>query len=77
VLGWPFFKARIRYPINVRWAKEIKLHLTYASNRLGESFRDTFHGGDHVFVDGQLVSSNYEREDGKSKKAKAAKVTIF
>jgi hypothetical protein len=28
-------------------------------------------------VDGQLVSSKYERENGKSKKAKAAKVTVF
>jgi hypothetical protein len=28
-------------------------------------------------VDGLLVSSRYERENGKSKKAKAAKVTVF
>jgi hypothetical protein len=28
-------------------------------------------------VDGQLVSSKYERENGKSKKAKAAKFAIF
>jgi hypothetical protein len=28
-------------------------------------------------VDGLLVSSKYERENGKSKKAKAAKVAIF
>jgi hypothetical protein len=28
-------------------------------------------------VDGILVSSKYERENGNSKKAKAAKVTIF
>jgi len=28
-------------------------------------------------VDGLLVGSTYERENGKSKKAKAAKVTVF
>ena len=28
-------------------------------------------------MDGQLVSSKYERENGKSKKAKAAKFAIF
>jgi len=50
---------------------------TVAFNRLGESIADTLHKGDHVLVDGQLVSSKYERENGKSKKAKAAKVTVF
>lgn len=30
-----------------------------------------------VLVDGMLVSSKYERENGKSKKAKAAKVTFW
>jgi single-stranded DNA-binding protein len=44
---------------------------------LGESIADTLHKGDHVLVDGQLVSSMYERENGKSKKAKAAKFAIF
>jgi single-stranded DNA-binding protein len=48
-----------------------------AFNRLGESIADTLHKGDHVLVDGQLVSSKYERENGKSKKAKAAKFAIF
>jgi single-stranded DNA-binding protein len=48
-----------------------------AFNRLGESIADTLHKGDHVLVDGQLVSSKYERESGKSKKAKAAKFAIF
>ena len=32
---------------------------------------------DLVLVDGQLVSSKYERENGKSKKAKQAKFAIF
>ncbi len=29
--------------------------------------------GDHVLVEGMLVNTKYEREHGKSKKAKAAK----
>jgi single-stranded DNA-binding protein len=46
-------------------------------NRLGESIADTLHKGNHVLVDGQLVSSKYERENGKSRKAKASKFAIF
>jgi single-stranded DNA-binding protein len=48
-----------------------------AFNRLGDSIADTLSKGDHVLVDGQLVSSKYERENGKSKKAKAAQFAIF
>jgi len=48
-----------------------------AFNRLGESIADALHKGDHVLIDGQLVSSKYQNENGKSKKAKAAKVTVF
>jgi len=47
------------------------------ANRLGESIADTIHKGDHVLVDGQLVSSKYERENGESKKRKSAKFAIF
>jgi single-stranded DNA-binding protein len=52
-------------------------HRVVAFNRLGESIVDTLRKGDHVLVDGQLVSSKYERENGKSKKAKAAQFAIF
>src|SRR5204863_10109992 len=52
-------------------------HRVVAFNRLGESIADTLHKGNHVLVDGQLVSSKYERENGKPKKGKAAKVTVF
>ena len=48
-----------------------------AFNHLGESIVDTLHKGGHVLVDGQLVSSNYERKNGKSKKAKAASTLVF
>ena len=52
-------------------------HRVVAFNRLGESIADTLHKGDHVLVDGQLVSSKYEHKNGKSKKVKAAKFAIF
>jgi single-strand DNA-binding protein len=62
---------------NDEWQSKTEWHRVVAFNRLGESIADTLHKGDHVLVDGQLVSSKYERENGKSKKAKATKVTVF
>jgi single stranded DNA-binding protein len=62
---------------NDEWQSKTEWHRVVAFNRLGESLADVLHKGDHVLVDGQLVSSKYERENGKSKKAKASKVDIF
>jgi len=62
---------------NDEWQSKTEWHRVVAFNRLGESIADTLRKGDHVLVDGQLVSSKYERENGKSKKAKAAKFAIF
>ena len=62
---------------NDEWQARTEWHRVVAFNRLGESIADTLHKGDHVLVDGQLVSSKYEQENGKSKKAKAAKFAIF
>jgi single stranded DNA-binding protein len=62
---------------NDEWQARTEWHRVVAFNRLGESIADTLHKGDHVLVDGQLVSSKYERENGKSKKAKATKFAIF
>jgi single-strand DNA-binding protein len=59
------------------WQSKTEWHRVVAFNRLGESIAESFHKGDHVLVDGLLVSSKYERENGKSKKAKATKVAIF
>jgi len=60
---------------NDEWQSKTEWHRVVAFNRLGTALADTLHKGDHVLVDGMLVSSKYERENGKSKKAKAAKVT--
>jgi single-strand DNA-binding protein len=62
---------------NDEWQSKTEWHRVVAFNRLGESIADTLHKGDHVLVDGLLVSSKYENDNGKSKKAKAAKVSIF
>jgi single stranded DNA-binding protein len=62
---------------NDEWQSKTEWHRVVAFNRLGESIADTLKKGDHVLVDGQLVSSKYERENGKSKKAKQAKFAIF
>ena len=62
---------------NDEWQARTEWHRVVAFNRLGTSIADTLHKGDHVLVDGQLVSSKYERENGKSKKGKASKFAIF
>ena len=63
---------------NDEWQSKTEWHRVVAFNRLGESVADTLHKGDHVLVDGLLVSSTFERENGKTaKNAKAAKVTVF
>ena len=60
---------------NDEWQSKTEWHRVVAFNRLGDRIADSLHKGDHVLVDGMLVSSKYERENGKTKKAKAAKLT--
>jgi single-strand DNA-binding protein len=62
---------------NDEWQSKTEWHRVVAFNRLGESIAESLHKGDHVLVDGLLVSSKFERENDKSKKGKAAKVTFF
>ena len=62
---------------NDEWQSKTEWHRVVAFNRLGESIAETLHKGDHVLVDGMLVSSKYQGQNGKSKNAKAAKVTVF
>jgi single-strand DNA-binding protein len=59
------------------WQSKTEWHRVVAFNRLGESLAESLHRGDHVLVDGLLVSSKYERENGKSKKAKAEQFSVF
>jgi single-strand DNA-binding protein len=48
---------------NDEWQSKTEWHRVVAFNRLGESIADTLKKGDHVLVDGQLVSSKYERDN--------------
>ncbi len=41
------------------------------------AFAERLHAGDHVLVGGMLVSSTYEREIGKGKKASTLKLTSW
>ncbi len=59
------------------WQSKTEWHRVVAFNRLAESLAESLHKGDHVLVDGLLVSSKYERENGKSKKAKDAQFDVF
>jgi single stranded DNA-binding protein len=62
---------------NNEWQARTEWHRVVAFNRLCETIADTLRKGDDVLVDGQFVSSKYERENGKSRKAKAAKFAVF
>jgi len=62
---------------NDEWQSKTDWYRVVAFNRLGESIADTLRKGDHVLVDGQLVSSKYEPESGASRKAKAEKFVTF
>lgn len=44
---------------------------------MGERVAASLHQGDHVLVEGTLVSSSYEREYGKGKKATTVKHTVW
>jgi len=69
--------SRGRKDSNDEWQSKIEWHRIVTFNHLGESIADTLHKGDHVLVDGMLVSSKYEGENAKPNKAKPAKVTVF
>ncbi len=44
---------------------------------MGERVAASLHQGNHVLVEGTLVSSSYEREYGKGKKATTVKHTVW
>ena len=44
---------------------------------MGERIAASLRQGDHILVEGTLVSSSYEREYGKGKKATTVKHTVW
>ena len=59
------------------WASKTEWHRVVAWNSLGERVAASLRQGDHVLVEGTLVSSTYEREYGKGKKATTVKHTVW
>jgi len=52
-------------------------HRVVAWNSLGERVAASLRQGDHVLVEGTLVSSRYDREYGRGKKAATVKHTVW
>ena len=59
------------------WASKTEWHRVVAWNNLGERVAASLRQGDHVLVEGTLVSSSYEREYGKGKKIEKVKHTVW
>jgi single-strand DNA-binding protein len=59
------------------WASKTEWHRVVAWNSLGERVAASLHQGDHILVEGTLVSSTFDREYGKGKKATIVKHTVW
>jgi single-strand DNA-binding protein len=59
------------------WASKTEWHRVVAWNSLGDRVAVSLHQGDHVLVEGTLVSTSYEQEYGKGKKATTVKHTVW
>jgi single stranded DNA-binding protein len=60
------------------WASKTELHRVCVFRpRLAEYVATTIKKGSHVLVEGSLVSTTYERGNGKGKKAKTNKQTFW
>jgi single-strand DNA-binding protein len=58
------------------WASKTEWHRVVAWNALGERVAASLRQGDHILVEGALVSSACDREYGKGKKATTVKHTV-
>lgn len=60
------------------WSSKVEWHrVVLFRPRLADHVASTIKKGAHVLVEGSLVSSTYERPNGKSKKSKVEKVTSW
>jgi single-strand DNA-binding protein len=58
------------------WVSKIEWHrIAIFRPRLAESVLNSIKKGDHILVEGELVSSTYERPNGKGKKSATTKIT--
>jgi single-strand DNA-binding protein len=60
------------------WSSKVEWHRVVVFRPLlAERIAATIKKGAHVLVEGSLISSTYEQANGKSKKAKTAKITSW
>lgn len=60
------------------WSSKVEWHrVVLFRPRLAEHVAASIKKGAHVLVEGSLVSSTYEQPNGKSKKAKTARITSW
>jgi len=60
------------------WSSKVEWHRVCVFRpRLAEYVLSSIKKGSHVLIEGTLVSSTYEQANGKSKKAKSAKITSW
>jgi single-strand DNA-binding protein len=60
------------------WVSKVEWHrIAIFRPRLAEAVLNTIKKGAHVLVEGELVSSTYERPNGKSKKSATTKITSW
>jgi single-strand DNA-binding protein len=59
------------------WHSKTEWHRVVAWNTLGERIAASVRQGDHILVEGTLVSNSYDREYGKGKKAATVKHTVW
>jgi len=55
----------------------VRFHITHAWNGLGEYAAAKLRKGDHIYVEGTLVSSAYEKKIGKGKTATSVQITFW
>ena len=60
------------------WASKVEWHrISIFRPRLAEYVLTAIKKGAHVLIEGSLVSSTYEQSNGKGKKAKTSKITLW
>jgi len=59
------------------WQKRTEWHRVVAWNRVGEQAAARLRSGDHVHVEGRLVSSTYDKSFGNGKKPVTVKQTFW
>jgi single stranded DNA-binding protein len=66
------------YVADGEWSSKTEWHrIVLFRPRLADHVARTIKKGAHVFVEGELVSSTYERPNGKSKKSATTKITSW